>query len=339
MLTLKQAREQIERDYNLGLYDRALLIANEILKQQPHDPVALFFAGKVYRAKHDAERCWNAFRTLSLTFPHNNVYFDLACEASPSAEHQTVLTQDRNKLAEGIAGFPKKPALQLVSNPVGKMAIPMYPDTDIIAQAIKRGEIFEEYIIQEARQYIRPGTACIDIGANFGQMSLIFSKLVGESGAVYSVEADDYCQHIIENNINLNNISNINLVKAAAHKLDNQQVRFPDQDFHHFGTYGSYGIEPKSTDGRVVNTITIDSLKIPLEVSFMKVDIQGADLWALQGAVKTIHKYKFPIIFEYEEQFQESFDTSFDDYVNFVKDINYKFVKTVAAINFLIAPK
>lgn len=339
MLTLKQAKAQIEKDYNSGQYDRALLIATEILKNQPHDPLALFFAGKVYRAKHDAEKCWTAFRTLSLTFPHNDQYFDLAQEASPSPDHKAFLSQERQKLAEDIAGFPQKPALQLVSNPVGKMAIPTYPDTDIIAKAIKRGEIFEQHIVQEAEQYIRPGTACIDVGANFGQMSLIFSKLVGESGAVYSVEADDYCQHIIEKNISLNDIGNINLIKAAAHKVDNQQVRFPDQDFHLFGTYGSYGIEPKNSDGRLVNTITVDSLKIPLEVSFMKVDIQGADLWAMQGAVQTIHKYKFPIIFEYEEQFQESFDTSFDDYVNFVKDINYKFVKTIASINFLIAPK
>ena len=45
------------------------------------------------------------------------------------------------------------------------------------------------------------------------------------------------------------------------------------------------------------------------------------------------------IIFEYEEQFQEEFNTSFQDYVDFVLSIDYKFLKTIQGINYLIVPK
>ena len=41
-------------------------------------------------------------------------------------------------------------------------------------------------------------------------------------------------------------------------------------------------------------------------------------------AVETIKKHQMPIIFEYEEQFQEEFNTSFQDYVEFVDSIGYK---------------
>ena len=71
----------------------------------------------------------------------------------------------------------------------------------------------------------------------------------------------------------------------------------------------------------------------------MKVDIQGSDLAALHGSINTIKKHKMPIIFEYEEQFQQDFNTSFQDYVDFVNSIGYKFIKTVQDINYLIVPR
>ena len=71
----------------------------------------------------------------------------------------------------------------------------------------------------------------------------------------------------------------------------------------------------------------------------MKIDVQGSALAAKQGAENTIAKYKMPIIFEYEEPFQKDLNTSFQDYIEFVNDIDYKFVKTVLQTNFLIVPK
>jgi hypothetical protein len=46
-----------------------------------------------------------------------------------------------------------------------------------------------------------------------------------------------------------------------------------------------------------------------------------------------------PIIFEYEEQFQDEFNTSFADYENFTKSINYKIEDIITDINYLILPK
>ena len=71
----------------------------------------------------------------------------------------------------------------------------------------------------------------------------------------------------------------------------------------------------------------------------MKVDVQGSDLFAMQGAVETIKRNKMPILFEFEQQFQEQFGTTFQDYVEFVDSIGYKFASTVNLTNYLIVPK
>ena len=70
----------------------------------------------------------------------------------------------------------------------------------------------------------------------------------------------------------------------------------------------------------------------------MKIDVQGWDLKVLNGAIKTIEKNRMPIIFEYENIFEKEMNYSFNDFVIFFNDLNYKF-KTVDNNNFLVLPK
>ena len=100
------------------------------------------------------------------------------------------------------------------------------------------------------------------------------------------------------------------------------------------------GIDPTAKEGRVVKSCTIDSLNIKGPISFMKVDIQGSDLFAMIGARQTIARSRMPILFEYESQFQREFGTSFAKYEFFTRDIGYWFAKVVASYvpNYLIVP-
>jgi methyltransferase FkbM-like protein len=65
---------------------------------------------------------------------------------------------------------------------------------------------------------------------------------------------------------------------------------YPVPDFRRFGSYGSYGLDSGAKDGRKVETITIGILNIQTQISFMKVDVQGSDLFVLRGSVETIKR-------------------------------------------------
>ncbi|MBK5270223.1 MAG: FkbM family methyltransferase, partial [Bacteroidia bacterium] len=196
-----------------------------------------------------------------------------------------------------------------------------------------------EEIIEIAKKYIRPGTVALDIGGNFGQMAIIFSRLVGKEGKVYVFEAQDRVFDLLNKNIKANNCKNIITKNGAVYNVNDKTLIFPEPDITIENPYGANAINPKLSEGREVITYTIDSLNISEPISFMKVDIQGSDIFAMQGARDTIFKNKMPVIFEYEQQFQEQFGTSFQDYVDFVDEINYKFVETIMKINYLIVPK
>ena len=220
----------------------------------------------------------------------------------------------------------------------GKYYLPTDARADIIANEIKAGRVFDAAIFEVARAHIKPGTIALDVGANFGQMSVLMSKLVGENGLVYAFDADDFVFRILEKNASAN-ARNIRPVFGAVHDRGGDTLYFPVQDFERFDTYGSYGIDYVHGRGRPVPTVAIDDLDLPLPVSFMKVDVQGGDLHAMKGAARTMAKHKMPVIFEYEYLFEEELKLSFQEYVEFVLDAGYYFARVINGQNFLVLPR
>ena len=223
--------------------------------------------------------------------------------------------------------------------PIGKYYLPKPGlERDPVANMLVRGKYFDPEIIDIAKRFIRKNTAVLDIGANFGQMSIEFSKAVGKGGKVYSFEAQDIVFNYLEKNILANNCTNVEVVNRAIWDTSDVTMYFPVPDMQSLAPYSGNTIS-KSEKMRPVQTVTIDDLKITEPISFMKIDIEGADIFALKGARNTILKNRMPIIFEYSQHMQEEYQTSFEDYVAFVQSINYKFEEVVMGYNYLIVPR
>jgi FkbM family methyltransferase len=229
--------------------------------------------------------------------------------------------------------------LNLYDTPTGKYYLPSFLKKDLVSNTIKRGLNYDNEIIELAQKYITPNSAVLDIGANYGQMSIVLSKYMkATNGKVYAFEAEPFVGEILKKNVTINNSENVEIVLGAVYNKSGIKLIFPEPDFNRFDSYGSFGIDPLASKGRTVETLTVDSLQIPEKVSFIKIDIQGSDLFALQGAKETILKSKPVIVFEFEQQLQNEFKTTFNDYVEFVNSINYKFIEVISSVNYLIVP-
>jgi FkbM family methyltransferase len=223
---------------------------------------------------------------------------------------------------------------------LGNYYLPCAAPNDIIARCMRAGRVFEPLVLETARQCIRSGTIVLDVGAAFGQMAILFSHLAGGDGMVFSFEAQEYCFAILQRNIRANYRENVRAIFGAVMDGSRAEVFFPMPDFHRFPTYGSYAVElePGASKTCAVKTLAIDELRIDHPISFFKIDTQGSDLFVLRGARETILRHQMPILFEYEQQFQEEFGTTFEDYLDFVKSINYRIKEVVDGINYLIVP-
>ena len=93
----------------------------------------------------------------------------------------------------------------------GNYYLPKYAYQDVIRREIIKNRIFDRHVYELGKKFIRPNSTIIDAGANYGQMSILFSK-VQSNTIVYSFEASNYIFDILEKNISINseNIKAIN---------------------------------------------------------------------------------------------------------------------------------
>jgi FkbM family methyltransferase len=155
--------------------------------------------------------------------------------------------------------------------------------------------ITEQYAYKvEGRKIIQAnkGDIVFDIGGCWGDTALYFADKVGDEGKVYSFE-------FIPNNIKLHNINtelNKNL-KERIHLIPNPVSNISDVPVYFKDNGPGSKIESHSFEGQTGSaaTISIDDYvnrnKLT-KVDFIKMDIEGAETLALEGAVETIRKFK-----------------------------------------------
>ena len=94
--------------------------------------------------------------------------------------------------------------LSFYETQTGNYYLPTDAHSDSIVYAIKNNLIFDKEVYEVAKKYVRLGTSVLDIGSNFGQMTVLMSKLVGDKGIVHSFDADDFVFEVLEKNIKEN---------------------------------------------------------------------------------------------------------------------------------------
>ena len=139
---------------------------------------------------------------------------------------------------------------------------------------------------------VKENDVVIDAGANCGHLSIFFSKSVGKNGIIYAFEPDSFNVKRINENILLNTdlIGNIKIEDLLLWN-ENKLV-----DFHENGTVGSSAVWipkvakcVKKEAIRIDDWITNNSIK---KLDFIKMDIEGAEIEALEGCTETIQNLR-----------------------------------------------
>ena len=101
------------------------------------------------------------------------------------------------------------------SEPVFVNGFKMYLDKqDSSGFSLETG--YEKIETQVMKDNIKKGDVVIDCGANIGYYSLLFSKLVGDSGKVFAFEPDPTNFSLLQKNLKENNIKNVIALNLAV---------------------------------------------------------------------------------------------------------------------------
>lgn len=145
-------------------------------------------------------------------------------------------------------------------------------------------------------KFIKPGMVILDIGVNKGYYTLLFSKLVSNKGTVFSFEPDPENFMWAKKSIAKNKRNNIRLLQTAISKKDGKLYLYKGDTSGSSSLIYNQGLGEIKVKSRKLDTIVRDNNISNIDV--IKIDVEGAELDVLTGAVKTLKKYKPKLIID-----------------------------------------
>jgi FkbM family methyltransferase len=141
--------------------------------------------------------------------------------------------------------------------------------------------------------HIRPGSVVYDLGANYGMHTLLFARLAGPEGRVLAFEPSPGVYQWLQKNIDLNGFQHVTCVQKAVSDA-NGRVLFDA------GSSTATGHISTTSTGFAVEAVTIDSLlesgcPVP---DFMKIDVEGGESSALEGALNVLRARRPTLLIE-----------------------------------------
>jgi FkbM family methyltransferase len=137
----------------------------------------------------------------------------------------------------------------------------------------------------------------IDVGAHLGRYALISANKVGKGGKVIAIEANPLVFQKLNKNLELNRFTNVTSLNYAVYSTKGKiKLFFPNEGLKNtlFNTVVSD--RAISSEKYIeVNADTLDnilySLNInPMNVNWVKIDVEGAELEVLKGATNILAK-------------------------------------------------
>ena len=133
----------------------------------------------------------------------------------------------------------------------------------------------------------------VDVGANFGWYTCLFSKLAKNGGNVISIEPSPDNLYFLEKNISLNKLQNVSVKKMAVGevetKLDLYLAKSSNPGAH--SLIKDTPLQNPENNKFSVDVQTLDFIlaEVPI-INLMKMDIEGFEIIALKGALNILDK-------------------------------------------------
>jgi FkbM family methyltransferase len=137
--------------------------------------------------------------------------------------------------------------------------------------------------------FLKPNDVFYDVGANAGFYCVIAARKLGQGGIVYAFEPSPALVSRIRENADLNGFKNIEIVDQA---ISGESGWFDFNIEDELGVQNSLNVSDASKKVFRVRTVTIDEfVATHRPPDLILIDIEGAEIDALLGALKTIRQY------------------------------------------------
>ena len=188
----------------------------------------------------------------------------------------------------GIPAFPR------VETRFGPMFV-LQGDT-VIGRSLRLYGEFAGAEVDSILALARPGDHVLDLGANIGFHTLALARRVGPEGRVTSVEPQRYCFQLLCANVTLNQLTNVQCLRAAAGDAAGFcTVPVIDPLARVNAGATEVMLSPGAEGVDRVSLVTVDSLDLE-RCDLVKIDTEGFEVRVLEGAMATLSRCR-PVLY------------------------------------------
>jgi FkbM family methyltransferase len=188
--------------------------------------------------------------------------------------------------------------------------------------SIGKKKEWEKHIRRFSQVYSRlfPLDTILDIGANFGYHTLLFSKI---ATTIYAFEPQTQNFHLLQENIKMNEITNVIAINDACGD-ESVQVHLPIFDGTRMENMGD--ITPNLVHTATYSqarSIRLDDYPFTSKIGLIKIDVQGWEKKVLLGATNLLDRDRPVLIVEFESFQLSKTQTSCRELFDFIRKLNY----------------
>lgn len=245
---------------------------------------------------------------------HVDELFDLCKRLSSGELESPPKTITKYNVGEHL--FTKKPPSSNDFNYNQLFGIWVDNRDTLIKESAQKGVPYEKYMTACLSAFIEPNSTILDVGTNVGTVSLPLSRLPGAKVVSFEPFPDTYA--ILFKNVIENDAMNIVPLKMSAGDKNRPEITLSDTVVilpHYQDRSGSkpirvdlrknineihFGAVHIGKGDTKTSMTTIDELR--LNISAMKVDVEGAEPMVFYGARETIKRCMPVIVFEKNEK-------------------------------------
>jgi len=157
---------------------------------------------------------------------------------------------------------------------------------------------FEPNEINLVKRLLKPGDRALDIGANIGYYTTLFSSLVGNTGSVFAFEPEASNLELLKENLTINRCTNTVVYPLGVSDRSGQaSLHFCEENW---GMHRIYDSICCGTEKTTIRCVALDDfLESEQQIDFIKMDIEGAEYSALLGMSRLLAQDNLMMVIEF----------------------------------------
>lgn len=176
----------------------------------------------------------------------------------------------------------------------GDLRLRCYPDSCGAGIMIYANGWYDYDDMHFVQEYLRPGDAVLDVGANIGVYTLLAATAVGERGKVVAFEPAHEAYFRLKENVELNRLDQVEVHCAAVGETRGMVSFHQNQDLvNRIALPSELAAQPDALE--YVPCVTMDEELAGERFDLGKIDIEGAEIMAFRGARHMLERANPPV--------------------------------------------